>query len=677
MNVRRKLPPILTLLLLLASSMLLRAQSYTSIVVFGDSLSDSGNFAHLSNSAYGLVIPGPVADYTSGRFTDGTDTVPAAQLYTGVWIEQLAASLAAKPAVKDSLDGGTNYAYGSATNAPGTQVVTYGPGNALTVTVNNVGQQIATYLATKPTITANTLFVVWGGANDLLQATTSAQIIAAAQLDLANVQALITAGATNIIILNQSPTTSAPATAAAAAYNAAIAQGIAALVTANKSVHLYPLDTYSLFNTIISAPASLYGLVNTVNSSQTLAVNPDTYLFWDDLHPTTRVHHLIDLAANNLLTQTSTAAVALTLGTANAIPGQAVSLKAVVSATATGTQPVPTGVVTFYAGSTAIVTAALDATGTANASLPAPVVGTYAITAQYTGDPVYATVTSAAQTLNVLATPVATTTTVTSNNLAANLSASVTLTATVSSLVGPPTGSVTFKDGTNTLGMVNLAGTTTSTAALTLTTLTAGTHAITAVYAGTSTFATSTSTAISEVVTAPSYTFTASPSSLTISSGGGISTTLTVTPVGGFSGSFTLACGTLPAHAACSFGSTTLAPTGNNAAVSTTLTINTSLNASAVPGPLDPIFRGSDHLQTYAAVAFLPCLGGLALVGRRRRRIVLPLLLALVAFAATLGISGCSARQPQYTPAGTYQIPVTLSSGGASAATLNVSLTVQ
>ena len=93
--------------------------NYTTIVVFGDSLSDTGNVAHLTQAKYGVRIPGVAADYTDGRFTDGADTLPAAQKYFGVWIEQLAASLPAKPSVKDSLDGGTDYAYGFATTGGG------------------------------------------------------------------------------------------------------------------------------------------------------------------------------------------------------------------------------------------------------------------------------------------------------------------------------------------------------------------------------------------------------------------------------------------------------------------------------------------------------------------------------------------------------------------------------
>jgi phospholipase/lecithinase/hemolysin len=79
------------------TAVLAHAQDYTSIVIFGDSLSDTGNVAYLSQHKYGVRIPGPSAYYTDGRFTDGDDTIPAAREYFGVWIEQFAAMLPASP----------------------------------------------------------------------------------------------------------------------------------------------------------------------------------------------------------------------------------------------------------------------------------------------------------------------------------------------------------------------------------------------------------------------------------------------------------------------------------------------------------------------------------------------------------------------------------------------------
>src|SRR6202789_2152020 len=158
----RRLLSLCAALFLSFTAVLAHAQNYTSIVVFGDSLSDTGNFADLTQTKYGVRIPGPDADYTDGRFTDGDDTVPAAKKYFGLWIEQFAAMLPSKPLIKNSLDGGTNYAYGSATNGNGITTVYFDTSNSLSVNVNNIGQQITDYLATSPQLTNNTLFSVWG-----------------------------------------------------------------------------------------------------------------------------------------------------------------------------------------------------------------------------------------------------------------------------------------------------------------------------------------------------------------------------------------------------------------------------------------------------------------------------------------------------------------------------------
>ena len=687
MHLCRRLVSLLTVLLLATSATLLRGQAYTNIVVFGDSLSDTGNFARLSANAYNLRIPGPLANYTDGRFTDGITTSPAAQLYNGIWIEQLAATLAARPVIKASLDGGTDYAYGSATNNNGTQVVTYGPSNGLSVTVNNVGQQITTYLATNPTITSNTLFVVWAGANDLLNATSGAAIVAAGQQDIVNVQRLINAGATNILVpnlpplgaiprLNQSPAASATATAGAAGYNAVVAAGLAGLPAANptKTLRLFLLDAYSLFSSVLVAPQPVFGLVNVTNSSQGLTINPDTYTFWDDLHPTTAVHRLLSIAARNLLTETAASTTTLTLGAANAIPGQVVTLKAVVAPAIATITSIPTGVVTFYSGSTPLVSVPLDNTGTASANLPSPAASTtaYAITASYGDDSLFTSSTSAAQSLTVLSTPVATTTVLSTSSLTPNLGASVVLTATVSSVVAAPGGNVQFLDGATVLATVPLAA---GSASFTTTTLASGTHVIKATYAGTTTYATSSSATLSEVVTSPAYTLIASPTTLTATAGAGASTTLTLTPVGGYTGTFTLACGAMPAHASCTFSSPTLVASGNNVASASSLSITTYANATVAA--LTPVSH--PNLQIFAALAFLPCLGSLALIGRRRRQLrSLWIGVALLGLGSIAGITGCSSAPAlHYTPAGSYQVPVNVSSGGATVSTINLTFVVQ
>lgn len=595
LEVRRVLGS-LCLLLCWATAERGHAQAYTSIVIFGDSLSDTGNVAHVTQAAVGLPVPSPLGgNYTAGRFTDGLDTLPAARIYTGVWIEQLAATFPAKPTIKNSLDGGTDYAYGFGTTANGTSAFTFGPNNALSVPVNNAGQQISDYLATSPTITNKTLFVVWAGANDLINATSNANVIAAAGREVALVQRLITAGATDFILPNLPPlglvprfngstATSVPATQAVMGFNQALAAGLAALPMANtgKSLHLYPLDTYALFNAIVGPPVNA-ALTNTTAKSQSnAAVNPDTYFFWDDLHPTTTGHHLIALAAAALLS-----------------------------------------------------------------------------------------------------TPITTATTITSSALNANTGASVTFSAMLVPNVGTvaPMGTVSFLDGTTVLGTSAITGT--GSVTYTTSTLSVGTHTITASYMGVNGFSSSTSAAITETITAPAVQGSLSPTSSTVARGASTSSTITLTAVGGFSGSATLACGTLPVHFACSFSQTSIPLSGTTLTGTSTLTVSTSVPLSSRLRL--PSSSGSDSRAGAISFAFAPLGVAVTLLGLRRRRkgnsrpgrSKLPtlLLLGLLSCGAAVGLSGCGATD--VVSPGTYDVPVTISASNGTASTVHLTVIVQ
>jgi len=304
----RRLLSLCAVLLITFTAVLAHAQDYTSIVVFGDSLSDTGNFADLTQAKYLVRIPGPDVNYTDGRFTDGDDTLPMAEKYFGVWIEQFAALLPSKPLIKSSLDGGTNYAYGDARNGNGTTTVTLGA--SLSVNVNNIGQQVADYLASSPGINDQTLFAIWGGANDVLDATSPDDVVKGVIAQLINIQHLIDAGATQFIIPNLPPLGSTPAfigspaegaaaTAGSVLYNQLLSEGLSILRVINrgKHLHLVQLDIFSLFNHIVASPAE-YALTNVDAPAQGDAtIDPDTYLFWDDLHPTTRGHNIVAVTA--------------------------------------------------------------------------------------------------------------------------------------------------------------------------------------------------------------------------------------------------------------------------------------------------------------------------------------------------------------------------------------------
>jgi phospholipase/lecithinase/hemolysin len=223
-----------------------------------------------------------------------------------VWIEQFAAAMPSRPEVKNSLDGGTNYAFGFATTGDKQGVWAPTGDPAFAVKVDNIATQITNYLATNPHINNSTLFVIWGGANDLIHATTPDAIGMAAMQETLDIKLLIDAGATQFLVLNLPPLGLTPflngsaetmkaGNDAAAGFNAVLAIGLSTLQDfyADRRIRFFQLDVYALFNRIAANPPD-FSLTNISASSQgDFKVQPDDYLFWDDIHPTTKGHSIL------------------------------------------------------------------------------------------------------------------------------------------------------------------------------------------------------------------------------------------------------------------------------------------------------------------------------------------------------------------------------------------------
>src|SRR5262249_25445524 len=155
-----------------------------NLLVFGDSLSDTGNAA----LATGGALPNP-ALYHQGRFSNGP-----------VWVDTLAKYLG-EPAVRPSLAGGLDSAFGGPTVAYQTQPF---PFNAFP----RVSQQVGQYLAAH-TPSANDLFVLWGGANDFIESFSSptgpiSPVLSADTL-AASLGTLADAGARQFLVPNLPP----------------------------------------------------------------------------------------------------------------------------------------------------------------------------------------------------------------------------------------------------------------------------------------------------------------------------------------------------------------------------------------------------------------------------------------------------------------------------------------
>jgi hypothetical protein len=209
-----------------------------------------------------------------------------------------------------------------------------------------------------------------------------------------------------------------------------------------------------------------------------------------------------------------------------AVAGQAVTFTALVTSTVAGR----TGSVTFKDGGATLGAGALNASGQATFSTSSLAVGTHSITAAYTGDSNF--LGSSSPSLSQTVTQATTTTTLTSAPNPSSAGQAVTFTATViSSTGGIPTGTVNFKDGNTVLGSspLNAAGS----AAFVTSSLSAGSHTIKAVYAGTASYSGSTSANLKQVVNpAPKAPTTTSLTSSPNPSGVGQSVTFTATVTG-------------------------------------------------------------------------------------------------------------------------------------------------
>lgn len=350
--------------------------------------------------------------------------------------------------------------------------------------------------------------------------------------------------------------------------------------------------------------------------------------------------------------------------------GQNLSLASALTPTISG-RPEPSGSVTFYDGTISV------GTGTApNATLDVDSlsVGSHTLTAVYAGDVNFNPNTSPALTVTVAQASTTTALSVSSPNVIQGTS--VTFTATVAGVngVGTPTGSVSFMNGTAALGSgaLNSSGV----ATFMTSSLAVGSASITAVYAGDSSFTSSTSSAVAITVTAPpAPTFAVSGTAVTVAAGAtsGNTSTITVTPANGFTGSVNLSAALTASPSGAvepptiSLGAPSVTVTGTNA-VTTTATISTTPAASsslAYPVP--------NRWYTGASGAVLACIG-FFMIPRRRRQWFWTATVAgfVIAFGAT-GCGGGGSKAPANpgTTQGKYVFTIT----GTDAATGKITVT--
>jgi outer membrane lipase/esterase len=283
---------------------------YDNIYVFGDSLSDRGNIAE----ALGNAFPDPPSYHYS--FTNGPTAISLVANGFGLaadpslWLTNFQDVNSLFPS---GYKLGTSYAVGGATAAANS------PNGIPGI---NLPDQLGAYIAySGGQADPNALYTVFIGGNDVRDATlpgggSTAAIANGVTAELAALQTLKAAGATNFLVVNvpnigvipqfaqQNPGLAAEATANAQLYDTLLSSGVDTFV-AGGGVNLDYFNLYDL-NEYILANASTFGITNTTDfcytgapfsTATTAACGPDaenigSLAYWNNVHPTAKVQAL-------------------------------------------------------------------------------------------------------------------------------------------------------------------------------------------------------------------------------------------------------------------------------------------------------------------------------------------------------------------------------------------------
>ena len=293
---------------------------FDSFYFLGDSLSDTGNFFNLTN---GLIPNAPL--YEPGRFSNGN-----------IWVDNLAEEfdLNISPFTEiDPNNNGVNFAIGGATSGA-TNLDPTAPGltqqiDALEFLIQNQSSE---------EVVDDDLFFLWIGANDYFSFIeddpTTPDIIETnfpdtpqqtqAALDEVNtnifqgIEDIIDLGGENIFVFNLPDLAKTPLglslesedqeklSELTAIHNDLLRETVEEFEGSYSDVNFTYIDISKLFNDILENPGE-FGFTNVTDgytktdlytgildpTPTNPGADPDSYLFWDSVHPTTALHGVI------------------------------------------------------------------------------------------------------------------------------------------------------------------------------------------------------------------------------------------------------------------------------------------------------------------------------------------------------------------------------------------------
>jgi outer membrane lipase/esterase len=251
-----------------------------TVFVFGDSLSDNGNFTSLHPEVFGEALPPP---YQPQRFSNGP-----------IWVDYLSRTL--DTPILPEVAGGTNYAVAGATVSPDHPFQTLPDVTGLA--------QVERFLEDHGTADPDAIYIVWIGGNDIDAPAEFTEGIYTRLVDM--IGRLHAGGARTFLVPNQQDIGKLPAVIffAGPEYAAMLSEmtrlfneRLEGLAANFPDARIRVSDVYGL-KAFIDAHPGVFGVTNSTEecfqsfTDGSICSNPERYWFWDS-HPTTRAHKIL------------------------------------------------------------------------------------------------------------------------------------------------------------------------------------------------------------------------------------------------------------------------------------------------------------------------------------------------------------------------------------------------
>lgn len=281
--------------------------NFSQFFVFGDSLSDTGNL-FAATSALGNPRPVPLTTsgqraYFEGRFSNGP-----------IWVDYFGDAIGKKPTPSlltpfFGTQGGVNYAIGGAETSE----------LSTNVPVPGILGQVSSFLGQPGVpVDSNAIYSILGGANDYTSAIDNKIVPNVSQVVsnlTESINRLANKNAKNFLVFNlpnlgDTPRGSADKqaqpllNALTQDHNRQLAIALNDVRSKRPDLNIYSVDFNSLVQTLRSNPAQ-FGFTNITGSCLTgnnelatgVCTNPNEFLFFDDVHPSSEAHRLLANAA--------------------------------------------------------------------------------------------------------------------------------------------------------------------------------------------------------------------------------------------------------------------------------------------------------------------------------------------------------------------------------------------